>query len=503
MAQLQPWLAIRKPLSKRRQLLLTVFSFLLPVIVWCTVSYVPWLWHPDMVVTISADRSNVTTIYSTGDRLPRHKERPSDFAFEDFVAAVQEQNAGLTAAAAGGQPQQSSARANRKVLRHLAPVGIAEGWLSRSQANDDAAIYTLWGEIARGEKTPRKVPLTEENAAIVKANWEVLGALSEHFDAGKIPATALLSLVPQGKPSNPVYVPPPHEVVSKGIYDWTHVRDPDKPTLPQRYKHSLMIVFSGFLLSCLFGIPMGILSGTYDFCSKVIEPFTDFFRYMPAPAFSTVLVAILSVYDMPKIGLVFLGTYFQMVLVIANTTRTLDASLLEAAQTLGAKSKQLLFRVIVPGILPKLYNDLRILLGWSWTWLVIAELVGTKSGLTEFIETQGRFRNFDSVYPTIIVIGLTGYLCDQILSSLRPLFFPWDPQYAGSRPNCIIRFFAWLVNRDCYESPVFHRPAASALVAAGEASADTATEIATDSESATAATAKTSAEEPRNGGTDR
>lgn len=456
MSQRKPWLAIRKPLSERRQMLLTVFSFLLPIIVWCVVSYVPWIWHPDMVVTVSADRHDVTTIYSVGDRLPRHKERESDFAYDDFVAGVQAQNERVRAARESGEPLPSSSRANRKVIRHLAPVAIAEGWITRGQANDDVALFTLWGEIARGEKTPRKIALSDENEAIVKANWQMLSAGGDTFEASRIPAEALLSLVPQGKPSNPVYVPPPHEVIKTGIYDWTHVRDPDKPTMLQRYKHSLMIVFSGFLLSCLIGIPMGVLSGTYDFFSKIIEPFTDFFRYMPAPAFSTVLVAILSVYDLPKVGLVFLGTYFQMVLVIANTTRTLDTSLLEAAQTLGAKSKHLLFRVIVPGILPKLYNDLRILLGWSWTWLVIAELVGTKSGLTEFIETQGRFRNFDSVYPTIIMIGLTGYVCDQILSSLRPLFFPWDPQYAGRRPNCIIRFFAWLVNRDCYEAPV-HR----------------------------------------------
>jgi NitT/TauT family transport system permease protein len=125
------------------------------------------------------------------------------------------------------------------------------------------------------------------------------------------------------------------------------------------------------------------------------------------------------------VALVFIGTVFQMVLVISKTTRMLDASLLEAAQTLGARPRQLLTHVVVPGILPNLYNDLRILLGWAWTWLVIAELIGIKSGLTEFIETQGRFRNFDRVYPVIILIGVTGFVTDQFLSWLHGLFFPW------------------------------------------------------------------------------
>ncbi|MBN2233834.1 MAG: hypothetical protein JW706_01690, partial [Opitutales bacterium] len=85
---------------------------------------------------------------------------------------------------------------------------------------------------------------------------------------------------------------------------------------------------------------------------------------------------------------------------------------------------------------------LRILLGWSWTWLVIAELVGVKSGLTEFIETQGRWRNFDQVYPVIILIGLIGFGSDQFLSRLSKRFFPYlNP---GKRePGVVERLQNW------------------------------------------------------------
>jgi NitT/TauT family transport system permease protein len=193
----------------------------------------------------------------------------------------------------------------------------------------------------------------------------------------------------------------------------------------ERYQRSLKVIFLGFFWACVVGIPLGILCGVFDFFSKLIEPFVDFFRYMPAPTFSTLLVAVLLAGDAPKIALVFIGTVFQMVLVISKTSRLLDPSLLEAAQTLGARPGQLLRSVVIPGILPNLYNDLRILLGWAWTWLVIAELIGVKSGLTEFIETQGRFRNFNRVFPIIILIGVTGFVTDQLLSWLHGLLFPW------------------------------------------------------------------------------
>ena len=117
-------------------------------------------------------------------------------------------------------------------------------------------------------------------------------------------------------------------------------------------------------------------------------------------------------------------------------------ALLEAAQTLGAKPRQMIGRVVLPGILPNLYNDLRILLGWAWTWLVIAELIGVKSGLTEVIETQGRFRNFDRVFPVIILIGITGFVTDQILAWLHGILFPWAGT-SGKISRAVASFVTW------------------------------------------------------------
>jgi NitT/TauT family transport system permease protein len=156
------------------------------------------------------------------------------------------------------------------------------------------------------------------------------------------------------------------------------------------------------------------------------EPFIEFFRYLPAPAFGALAVAILGIYDGPKIAIIFIGTFFQQVLVIANTTRKLDIALLEAALTLGAKRLQLLFKVVIPGVLPDLYRDQRILLGWAWTYLIVAELIGTSSGITWFITQQARYKNFDNVFAAIMIIGVIGVITDLILARLGKQLFPWD-----------------------------------------------------------------------------
>ncbi len=173
-------------------------------------------------------------------------------------------------------------------------------------------------------------------------------------------------------------------------------------------------------------MPIGILCGTYAPIARLTEPFIEFFRYLPAPAFGALAVAILGIYDGPKIAIIVIGTFFQQVLVIANTTRKLDGALVEAALTLGTKNAQLLRRVVLPGVLPDLYRDQRILLGWAWTYLIVAELIGTTTGITWFITQQARYQHFENVYAAIMMIGIIGVGTDLMLAYLGRRMFPWD-----------------------------------------------------------------------------
>jgi NitT/TauT family transport system permease protein len=106
--------------------------------------------------------------------------------------------------------------------------------------------------------------------------------------------------------------------------------------------------------------------------------------------------------------------------------------LIEAAQTLGANRRQLVFKVVVPGVIVDLYTDMRVLLGWAWTYLIVAEMVGTTSGITYFINQQARYRNYDNVYAAIMLIGLIGLASDVVLGRLGGVLFPWRPEAGRS-----------------------------------------------------------------------
>jgi len=239
-----------------------------------------------------------------------------------------------------------------------------------------------------------------------------------------------------GKPSNPIYLPAPHEV-AVSFYDafTTPPRRKGQLWLHESLWLSIKVIFYAFALSSILGVPLGILCGTFDFFKKLHEPFIEFFRYLPAPTFGALAVAILGIQQAPKITIVFIGTFFQQVLVISSTTRKLDLSLLEAAQTLGASRFQLLTRVVVPGILPDLHRDQRILLGWAWTYLIVAEVVGTSTGITWFINQQAKYRIFDNVFAAIMMIGILGLVSDWVLQEAGKVMFPWK----GERGNPVFR----------------------------------------------------------------
>ncbi|MBD3612179.1 MAG: ABC transporter permease [Hydrogenovibrio crunogenus] len=232
--------------------------------------------------------------------------------------------------------------------------------------------------------------------------------------------------LPKGEPANPVYLPAPHEVAT-ALYTafTTPPKRSNEPWFHESLGHSIQIIAWGFFWSMVFGLPLGLLAGTYDSASRLIEPFTEFFRYLPAPAFGALAVAILGIYDAPKISIIFIGTFFQMVLISANTTRKLNMALIEASLTLGCKGISMIRQVIIPGVLPDLYRDMRILLGWAWTYLIVAELIGTSSGITWFITQQARYKNFDNVFAAILIIGFIGIITDMILARIGKRLFPW------------------------------------------------------------------------------
>ncbi len=196
-------------------------------------------------------------------------------------------------------------------------------------------------------------------------------------------------------------------------------------TLLPDIKISVTRIGLGFLLSAVLAIPLGILMGAYKCAEAAHEPFVGFIRYVPVPALIPLVMVTAGIDEPAKILLIFIGTYFQMVLVVADVTRQVPKDLLNAARTLGASRLQLLFGVLLPATLPGLLDTCRTMIGWAWTYLVIAEVVATSSGLGYSIMKAQRFLRTDEIFVGIFILGLLGLGTDMLFKLVQPRLLPW------------------------------------------------------------------------------
>jgi len=184
-------------------------------------------------------------------------------------------------------------------------------------------------------------------------------------------------------------------------------------------------IFMGFLLAAVIGVPIGILVGCYNSVEAYIQPMIEFFRYLPVPAFIPLIMIWVGIGEEAKIAVIFLGTLFQLIPMVADDVRSVPEDYINAAYTLGAKRFEVIRKVIIPAMLPRLMNTLRMIMGWAWTYLVVAELVAANSGLGYSILKAQRYLKTPAIFSGILVIGLLGLIIDRTFSGVSKRLFPW------------------------------------------------------------------------------
>jgi NitT/TauT family transport system permease protein len=188
---------------------------------------------------------------------------------------------------------------------------------------------------------------------------------------------------------------------------------------------SVFRVTAGFLLSAVMALPLGLVIGAYRPVRAFFEPLLEFARYLPAVAFVPVVLLWTGIGEISKITVIWIGTFFQMVIMISEDVTRVPMPQVEAARTLGATGGEVMGLVLWRSALPAMFDTLRITLGWAWTYLVVAELVAANSGLGYAILRAQRFLQTDRIFVGIIVIGLIGLCTDQLLRWLHRRLFPW------------------------------------------------------------------------------
>ena len=185
-------------------------------------------------------------------------------------------------------------------------------------------------------------------------------------------------------------------------------------TLQENVWQSVARILSGFALGSAAGIPIGLLIGNFRLARKLIEPWTEFLRFIPATAMITVAVIWFGIGEESKIFLIAYSTIFIVVLNTAAGVGAIAPNKIRAARALGANDGQIFFLVSLPATVPFILTGMRLAMANSFTTIVAAEMVSAQSGLGVMIWNGRMFMLVDQIFTALVTLGLLGFAVDRL-----------------------------------------------------------------------------------------
>jgi NitT/TauT family transport system permease protein len=235
---------------------------------------------------------------------------------------------------------------------------------------------------------------------------------------------AAWSILTYGGVIEPLFLPSPG-TVAQALYDMFAKEDFAADVWASFFRIAL-----GFLLAAALGIPLGIAIGSFRAVQAFFEPLIAAVRYMPASAFIPLFIIWFGIGQSEKMAVIWFGVFFPLTLMIADVSANVPKELVNIAYTLGASRWQVFRRVLLPACWPGVIDNLRIGLGWAWTYLIVAELVAASTGIGHVILQSSRFLQTEKIIGGILTIGVLGLLSDAAFRLLYRALFPYAERVA-------------------------------------------------------------------------
>jgi NitT/TauT family transport system permease protein len=187
-------------------------------------------------------------------------------------------------------------------------------------------------------------------------------------------------------------------------------------------RDSLVRVAAGYSLALVFGIPAGIALGWYSGAARAINPVIQFLRPISPLAWIPVAIVLFGVTNSAAIFLIFLASFFPIVVATMNGVRNVPSMFLHAGRNFGLSAPALFSRVIFPAALPRVLTGLRVALGVAWLVVVAAEMIAVNSGLGYLvIDSRNAGKRYDLVIAAMLLIGLIGLALNVLVGQIERL----------------------------------------------------------------------------------
>jgi NitT/TauT family transport system permease protein len=188
----------------------------------------------------------------------------------------------------------------------------------------------------------------------------------------------------------------------------------------------------GLLIAASLGLFVGLVTGALPMISASLSPLLTVISLIPPLAILPILFIVFGLGEVSKVVLIAIGITPFIARDIQRRTQEIPMEQLVKAQSLGANTPQIMFRVLLPQILPKLFDAVRLSLGAGWLFLIAAEAVAATDGLGYRIFLVRRYMAMDVILPYVAWITLLAFLIDQFLREINKRLFPWYVQGGNS-----------------------------------------------------------------------
>lgn len=193
---------------------------------------------------------------------------------------------------------------------------------------------------------------------------------------------------------------------------------------------SLQRLLLGVGISALIGLVIGVVNGMLPFSRVTFSPLVTVISLIPPMAILPILFIVFGLGELSKVMLIIIGIAPILIRDLQLHTQSLPTEQILKAQTLGANSWQIMIRVVLPQVLPPLFNGVRLTLGSAWLFLIAGEAIAATEGLGYRIFLIRRYLAMDVILPYVLWIAVLAFLMDTILRLGSQYAFPW---YHGKR----------------------------------------------------------------------
>ena len=193
-------------------------------------------------------------------------------------------------------------------------------------------------------------------------------------------------------------------------------------------KISSIEFFWGYVLAVVVAVPFGILTGWYKRLSYVFDPFVNAMNATPRVALLPLVIIWLGIGILSKVGIIFLGAVFPMLINARDGVKTTPLNLINAARSFGASEWQVFKSVVFPSTLPFLLTGLRIAIGRALVGVLVGELYAATAGIGFMITVAGATFQTDKVFVGVLIFAISGIVLTEILDRIEHRFDKWRPK---------------------------------------------------------------------------